>query len=283
MRGCYNSSMARIPPTNPKFRTKQTICKDVARVLNNKLSYGTKFAVVNQINWVWTEFHGKYRGCPYWSLAALQQFEATGKLKGLKHEHVVPKKIINEMIFKLEGHATPKAVWDIYNTYLIGVVVTAEEDKRLSKCHNHTMPTTFGDPKAPDGCDPWGRYKLCNIPVTYMRHAIQKILPTSDLNQESVRDQLMKNLYKHRLIDTEFKWANWDEGKNIPLDQIAGLDIPTIRKLFTLHYRQDRFCEGHLDAMYANGFIAALLKRLRTIITNNEDVVCGTNTQQHTI
>jgi hypothetical protein len=238
------------PPTNPKYRSKKTICKDIARVLNSKLSYGTKFAVVNQVNWVWTEYYGKYRGCPYWSLAAIQQNKATGKLKGLEREFVVPKKVINEMIFKLEGQVSPAAVWKIYDAFLIDVVVTAEEDQRLNKGHNHSMPPSFGDPSSPDNCNPWLRYKLCNIPVTYMRHAIQKILLKKCLAKERVRDRLMKNLYKHHWIDTEFEWAKWDEGKNFRLEQVADLDTPTIRKLFTLHFRQVRFCEGHLDAMY---------------------------------
>jgi hypothetical protein len=265
--------MVHIPSTNPKYRSKKSICEDVAHVLNSKLAYGTKFAVVNQVNWVWTEYYGKYRGCPYWSLAALQHYEVTGKVAGLKHEHVVPKKVINEMIFKLEGHATPQDVWDIYNTYLIGVVVTAEEDKQLSKCHNHTMPSSFCDLNSPDNGDPWLRYKLCSIPVTYMRHAILKILPTNSLKQEIERERLMKNLYKYHWIDTDFDWPKWDEGTNITQEHIPGLDIPTIRKLFTAHFRQDRFCEGHLDALYANGFIAAMLNRLKAIIANNEDLV----------
>jgi hypothetical protein len=35
--------------------------------------------------------------------------------------------------------------------------------------------------------------------------------------------------------------------------------------LLTTHSRKDRFCEGHLAAMFENGHIVALLRRLREL------------------
>jgi hypothetical protein len=40
---------------------------------------------------------------------------------------------------------------------------------------------------------------------------------------------------------------------------------PTLCRLYTLHVRKDRFCEGHFAAMLANGHIAALTRRLKAI------------------
>ena len=38
--------------------------------------------------WKWTEAHGKYRGCRYWTRAALE----AGDIRLLAHEHVVPRR-----------------------------------------------------------------------------------------------------------------------------------------------------------------------------------------------
>jgi hypothetical protein len=47
--------------------------------------------------------------------------------------------------------------------------------------------------------------------------------------------------------------------------QIESVGVEVIRKLVTPHVRQERFCEGHLLAMFKNGHILALLRRLKQI------------------
>jgi hypothetical protein len=44
--------------------------------------------------WKWTESHGKYTGCRYWTRAAL----AADSVRDLAHEHVVPRKLIVERL-----------------------------------------------------------------------------------------------------------------------------------------------------------------------------------------
>ena len=65
-----------------------------------------------------------------------------------------------------------------------------------------------------------------------------------------------------------FDWPNWQKTAekyvNSP-ELLESVDVETIRKLFTTHIRKDRFCEGHLAAMFENGHIVALLKRLQQI------------------
>lgn len=93
--------MGRISEKSPLYRTKQEILEDIAFVLAcGNLRFGTKFAVVDQIIWVWSEFDGKHKGCRYWSEKAI----ATGsKREGLVHEHVVPRKIIRAKLFALRS------------------------------------------------------------------------------------------------------------------------------------------------------------------------------------
>ena len=146
--------MPRIPETNRRFRTKDDICRDVAFILDAPVSFGTKFAVLADVVWVWSEFHGKLDGCPYWSMAARAlRFER----KKLMHEHVVPKRIVMEKLLGL-APATSDSVREVLDRYCIGVVVTREEDVRLTKLGLRSeMPDGW------DGEDPWARYSKAGI------------------------------------------------------------------------------------------------------------------------
>jgi hypothetical protein len=63
--------MASISSKSRYYRTKETMCQDVAEVLNSQtLHSGTKRSVIDHVIWVWSEFEGKYKGCHYWSKQA---------------------------------------------------------------------------------------------------------------------------------------------------------------------------------------------------------------------
>jgi hypothetical protein len=93
--------MPRIPNDNPRYRTKDEICEDIAFVLNSSLRYGSRFAVLSEAMWVWTEFNGKYDGCEYWSEEASK---VRDQQKMLVHEHIIPKSIV---IHRLEALPKP--------------------------------------------------------------------------------------------------------------------------------------------------------------------------------
>ncbi len=66
-----------------------------------------------------------------------------------------------------------------------------------------------------------------------------------------------------------FDWTRWQDSAQEFVDfpaKVETADADTIQKLFTTHVRADRFCEGHLAAMFENGHIVALLRRLRAIL-----------------
>ena len=150
--------MAQISKLSRRYRTKEEICQDIAFVLDAPLHYGTKFAVIADAAWVWTEFHGKYVGCQYWTGLALAVYQRDGKKAKLKHEHVVPRRVVTKMLFALDK-PTPEAVREICERFLIGMVVTPEEDKVLSVYFSKDMPPEFYDPSSPDYLDPWLRYR----------------------------------------------------------------------------------------------------------------------------
>ena len=65
-----------------------------------------------------------------------------------------------------------------------------------------------------------------------------------------------------------FEWPGWaDEARRLhdTPDALATAGVPAIRKLLTLHIRSDRFNEGHLAAMVADGHLGAVVRRLERI------------------
>ena len=154
--------MAQIKPHDPRFCTKEQIAKDAAFVLAAPLAHGTKHGVLSRVTWVWTEFDGKYFGCPNWTDLAVMQFLHEKSIKGLRHEHVVPKQVVIGMLLELDS-PTPGMVYEICERFLIGVVVTKEEDGLLSCDYRKTMPAEFFDPTSDEYHDPWLRHRRCGI------------------------------------------------------------------------------------------------------------------------
>jgi len=63
-------------------------------------------------------------------------------------------------------------------------------------------------------------------------------------------------------------WTEWQDSARQYVaspELIDSADSASIQKLLTTHIRKDRFCEGHLAAMFENGHVVSLLRRLRII------------------
>lgn len=134
----------------------------------------------------------KYKGCPYWSELALQRLDNDGnwekkgkKDKGLRHEHIVPRKIFIDAIeehfkeVRNEMKAKPKELDKILNREfeklkplmddrLKGCVITKEDEKKIDGAFKDKMPDwAYKDSTKPKGKwklfaeikDPWARYK----------------------------------------------------------------------------------------------------------------------------
>ena len=112
--------------------------------------------------WAWTEQHGKYLGCPYLTKLAIGVYKRDRSTDGLRHEHVVPKKCLMSMLFNLPN-PTPQHVIEILSRYLIGVIVTREEDAILGVEYSKSMPAEFENCPDVTARDAWLRYKLCKI------------------------------------------------------------------------------------------------------------------------
>lgn len=75
-------------------------------------------------------------------------------------------------------------------------------------------------------------------------------------------------LYGNGWVTPSFDWCKWQDTAKEYVEKptkIETADAATIQKLFTTHVRKERFCEGHLAAMFENGHVVALLRRLKAI------------------
>src|SRR5262245_23575231 len=78
--------------------------------------------------------------------------------------------------------------------------------------------------------------------------------------------EFQRALYDNGWITSSFNWPDWQETAQEYVEKpekLGSADAETIQKLFTTHVRKERFCEGHLAAMFENGHIVALLRRLK--------------------
>ena len=90
---------------------------------------------------------------PYWSKLAYAVHHRDSKAK-LRHEHVVPKRVVIQILFDLK-RATVEQVREICERFLIGVVVTPEEDAILNVELGRSMPAEFFDRNHPSFGDVW--------------------------------------------------------------------------------------------------------------------------------
>ena len=77
-------------------------------------------------------------------------------------------------------------------------------------------------------------------------------------------ERLIRAIYDHRLIVFNFVWTSWQDDAQRFLDPevVHTASFDDVRRLLTLHVRQDRFVEGHFAEMISRGHVAVLLRRL---------------------
>ena len=170
---------------NKSTHSKSKMIKDLFILAElwkrNEISNDTINAVLEKYSWYLTEYQSddrgeyhraKYQGCPFWSLKALSDWkEGTISPKELRHEHVVPRTILMNSIWKtfcteesISEEKKHRITQQIIEGF-IGCVVTIDEANKLDQNHKITMP--YGDSffDIVEQGLVWGRYKECNIPV----------------------------------------------------------------------------------------------------------------------
>lgn len=90
--------------------------------------------------WKYSEAFGKFKGCPFWSVNAYNQFllmkkEKKSKVeceKNLRHEHVYPQILLIKKLKDLKK-PTFKILEKLFKEYAIAAVVTKDENNLLNK------------------------------------------------------------------------------------------------------------------------------------------------------
>ena len=90
--------------------------------------------------WKYSEAFGKFKGCPFWSVNAYNQFLLMKKQKkskaecekNLRHEHVYPQILLIKKLKDLKK-PTFKILEKLFKEYAIAAVVTKDENNLLNK------------------------------------------------------------------------------------------------------------------------------------------------------
>jgi len=105
----------------------------------------------------------KYLGHADWSKAALRELRlASGDIEKaklrLRHEHVVPVKVVVDLMVELGRQATSESCEEVIRRFSRVAIITRDEDKLFGKAHlSNSMPEDW------DRRDIWARYKLVGL------------------------------------------------------------------------------------------------------------------------
>lgn len=151
-----------------RYDSKDEIVRDVVFILSAPVADATKAVVLRRAIRFWTESGGKHEGCRYWTSLARSEYlrrmvkPKRQRTKELCHEHVVPLKVIKQMLLALEP-PTHDAVRHIFQNFVIAAIVHATEDAQLRRQFKSSIPPAFSDPASSGYHNPWLRYEVCGI------------------------------------------------------------------------------------------------------------------------
>jgi hypothetical protein len=114
--------------------------------------------------WKYSEAFGKFKGCPFWSVNAYNQFLLMKKQKKnkaesekhLRHEHVYPQILLIKKLKDLKK-PTFNILEKLFKEYAIATVVTKDENNLLNKAGLRT--STISDDNI------WLRYNNKNVEI----------------------------------------------------------------------------------------------------------------------
>lgn len=175
---------------------------DLEKILNSDLSYGTKYAVLHEITWIWTEFNGKYLGCKYWSQAALECYNDYKNKQGVipygklfTHDHSIPRKIILDWFLKNTKELSKEDIMKILDNCLVGVVITKDEDKIKLKELKQDMPNSIKSKSLDQYSenDKWERYNNAEMNIIRVKWNGRKFIKEENMN---LREQKLQDRSK---------------------------------------------------------------------------------------
>ena len=124
--------------------------RDAILTIGSSLTYGSKYALLDNVCWTLSELDGKYEGCRYWSTRAIAQ------RADLRHEHSVPRRVLIGLLLAepAPSEADVRRILDL----CVGAVVTVDEDLALNAVGLRAkMPSGW------DGEDVFARYRAAGV------------------------------------------------------------------------------------------------------------------------
>jgi hypothetical protein len=118
----------------------------------------------------------KYKGQPYWTKAAIEHYKKNG-VKGLRHEHSVPRKLIIKLLEECDK--SQKAIFSILDNLVHAVIVTKEEANTLDQKYKATTPQEITISNEIDNV--FSRYIAMNIKVYYLENGNPKNIKEIEL------------------------------------------------------------------------------------------------------
>ena len=91
-----------------------------------------------------------------------------------------------------------------------------------------------------------------------------KVMSMPRLDYEREARKLMKVLYEDGWI-VDFDWPAWQSKASYYYrhpERLSEATLPMLRRLLTVHARQDRLSTGHVAAMIGGGHILEILRRI---------------------
>ena len=86
-------------------------------------------------------------------------------------------------------------------------------------------------------------------------------------------DQFFNEAYRLGWVDPQvpwIEWANTEEGQRLLTPEgIATATVEDLTRVMTTVIRQDRFVEGSLDARNRDGYLTAVLRRIRALLDSS--------------
>lgn len=124
--------------------------RDAIIAIGSSLTYGSKYALLDNVCWTLSELDGKYEGCRYWSTRAI------ARRTDLRHEHSVPRRVLIGLLLAepAPSDADVRRILDL----CVGAVVTVDEDLALNAVGLRAkMPSGW------DGEDVFARYRAAGV------------------------------------------------------------------------------------------------------------------------
>lgn len=116
-------------------------------VIKSNFSLKLKRETLGLVCWKFSELNGKYDGVKYWSKNAKKLRENNTKTKkyfsGLRHEHVVPKKVLIEKLLSDYFNKSIKEIRNFFRDFCFAAIITKEEDNKYLKKYKQEMPIEF--------------------------------------------------------------------------------------------------------------------------------------------